>query len=81
MKNDYTENKEKLAERLKNVPAKIAIQEVRPIVQKEKNQKSHVNFWIPNDLMERLKIEGAKKKMTIKQIGIEAFNLYLQRKE
>lgn len=81
MKNDYTENKEKLAERLKKVPAKIPIQEVRPIVQKEENQKSHVNFWIPNDLMERLKIEGAKKKMTIKQIGIEAFNLYLQKKE
>lgn len=81
MKNNYTENKKKLAERLKKVPAKIPIQEVRPIVQKEENQKSHVNFWIPNELMEQLKIEGAKKKMTIKQIGIEAFNLYLQKKE
>jgi predicted ferric reductase len=81
MKNEYTENKEKLAERLKKVPSKIPIQEVRPIVQKEENQESHVNFWIPNHLMEQLKIEGAKKKMTIKQIGIEAFNLYLQKKE
>lgn len=40
-------------------------------------KEAHVNFWVPEELMEQLKIKAAKSRMTIKQIGIEAFEKYL----
>lgn len=74
MNTDYKENRSKLADKIKNVPTKLTIQEVKPIEQKElKEPESHVNFWMPSDLMEEIKILSIKQKKTLKQLGIEAF--------
>lgn len=78
MSTDYKENRTKLADKIKNVPSKLHIQEVRPVEEKKtKQEESHVNFWMPSDLMEEIKILSVKQKKTLKQIGIEAFKDFI----
>ena len=86
MKKDYNSNRQLLSERLKTETPKTPIQEVRPvetpIQPNEKSasvkvQEAHVNFWLPKELMQRVKVSSATTGKTIKQIGIEAFELYL----
>lgn len=79
MKKDYTDNRKKLAERIKNEPVQTPIQEVRPVkeVNTEK-EESHVNFWLPSSLMDSIKLVSVKQRKSIKQIGKEAFELYLK---
>lgn len=74
MNKDYQDNRKKLAEMVKTELPKTHIQEVRPIEKKkEKEEESHVNFWIPSSIMEEIKIISVKNKKTIKQIAFEAF--------
>jgi hypothetical protein len=74
MKTDYKENRTKLADKIKNVPTKLTIQEVKPIEQKEiKEPESHVNFWASSSIMDEVKILSIRHKKTIKQLGTEAF--------
>ena len=74
MKTDYKENRSKLADKIKNVPSKLTIQEVKPIEQKEqKKPESHVNFWTSSSIMEEVKILSVRHKKTIKELGAEAF--------
>lgn len=77
MKNEYQDNRKKLAEMIKTEPNKTPIQQVSPVTLKENKSESHINFWIPSDLMEELKLRAVKSKKSIKQIGIEAFEAYL----
>lgn len=78
MKSDYNEKRGKFAEMLKSKPVAVPVQEVRPVeVKPEKEPEAHVNFWIPEPLMERIKLHAVKSKKSIKQIGIEAFEAYL----
>ena len=79
MKNDYMANKEKLADRIKNKPANLPIQQVNPVKQKNTDAEAHVNFWISNELMRRLKRYAADNDLTIKEIGIQAFNQFLDK--
>ena len=91
MSNDYQNNRKRLGAMLKTETPKTPIQEVRPVEQppvvEEKikvegiNQRgeAHVNFWIPEELMEQLKIHAVKSRKTIKQVGIEALEAYLSK--
>lgn len=75
---EYEEGRKKLAGLLKTEPIKTPIQEVRPIVEDRKSEpQAHLNFWVPDELMTRLKVHSAKTKKSIKQIGIEAIEAYL----
>lgn len=74
MSTNYKENKSKLAEKLKSVPTKLPIQEVRLIEDKKpKEIQAHVNFWLSSSVMDEIKILSIKHKKTIKQFGEEAF--------
>ena len=74
-KSDYQTNRQKLGEFLKNEPARTPIQEVRPIEPSgplaptpvvtdasspPAKKDAHVNFWVSDELMERLKIHAVK---------------------
>ena len=73
MKTDYEDNRKKLADRLKKEPARVPIQEVKPVVKEQpKEPESHVNFWTHTSIMDELKILSVKQKKTIKQLGTEA---------
>lgn len=76
MKKDYQDNRQKLAERIRKEPVQTPIQEVRPIL--EVKEESHINFWIPSSLMDSIKMLSIKQRKSIKQIGQEAFELYLR---
>lgn len=77
MKSEYQDNRKKLAEMIRSEPTKTPIQQVRPVIAKEDKSESHINFWIPSELMDQLKLQAIKSKKSIKQIGIEAFQAYL----
>ncbi|MCK8496031.1 hypothetical protein M0L20_29465 [Spirosoma sp. RP8] len=93
MSKQYKDSLKGLGERLKSEPPKTPIQEVRPVesqpapapvkttTQGQKKKESHVNFWMPEELMERLKIYSAKSKKSIKQLGIEAIEEFLNKNE
>jgi rRNA-processing protein FCF1 len=73
-KTDYKDNRSKLAEKIKNAPSKLQIQEVRPIEEKKsKEAETHVNFWTSSTVMDEIKILSIKNKKTIKQLATEAF--------
>jgi hypothetical protein len=74
MNTDYKDNRSKLADRIKSTPAKVTIQEVKPIKEKEpKEPETHVNFWASSTIMDEIKILSIKNKKTIKQLATEAF--------
>lgn len=87
-KTDYKLALNQLGDKLASEPVSLPIQEVRPVepasagaapTEKINTAKkdSHINFWVPEELMERLKIHAARSKKTIKQIGIEALEQFL----
>lgn len=80
MKTNYAANRKKLADRVKKEPVNVPIQEVRQVVKsKAKEEKeSHVNFWMPTDLMDEIKVLSIRQKKSIKQLGIEAFTRLLK---
>ena len=53
-------------------------QKKNPTERKDNEGESHINFWVPNDLMETVKIHAAKTKKSLKQIGIEALKAYME---
>ena len=90
--NAYKNTLSQLSDKLKSESPKTPIQEVRPVEQaptvipvstatalnKGKSAgEAHLNCWIPNELMQQLKIHAAKSGKSIKQISIEALELYL----
>lgn len=91
-KSDYKKTMSELGAKLKDEPVKTPIQEVRPVepartapakteINETPKKEAHVNFWVPDELMERLKIHAAKSRKTIKQIGVEALEQYLGKHE
>lgn len=86
-KTDYKKTMSELGAKLLTEKPQTPIQEVRPVsgaapgkVNKAK-QETHVNFWVPDELMERVKIRAAKSRKSIKQIGVEALEQYLSTPE
>lgn len=88
-KNDYNANRKRLAAQLIAEPPKTPIQEVRPVepVSTTKaddttaKKDMHLNFWVDEQLMQRLKIHAVTNRKTIKQIGIQALEDYLNKHE
>jgi len=83
MSKDYQDNRKKLGAMLKSETPKTPIQEVRPVPSPEPvadagHRSSHLNFWVEDQLMQRLKVYAAKSRKTIKQIGKEALEAYLK---
>ncbi|GAB3225771.1 hypothetical protein [Spirosoma arcticum] len=91
MGNNYQDNRKKLGAMLKTEIPKTPIQEVRPVEQPPvvsekvkaesiiKKGEAHINFWVPEELMEQLKIHAIRSRKTIKQVGIEALEAYLSK--
>jgi hypothetical protein len=76
----YTDNRGKLGELLKTPATATPIQEVRPVESVEplpKENLRHINFWVSEQLMERIKIHSARSKKSIRQLGQEAFEQFL----
>jgi hypothetical protein len=74
MKQNYQDNRSKLADKIKNTSTKVPIQEVRLVEEKKvKDAEIHVNFWASSQVIDEIKIISIKSKKTIKQLGTEAF--------
>ena len=86
--NEYSNKLKQLGNRIKTEEPKLPIQEVRPVgaeptkteLSSSPKKEAHVNFWVPEELMEKLKIQSAISKKSIKQIGIEALEDYLKKR-
>ncbi len=88
MAKDYKGVMKGLSDKLKNEPSKTPIQEVRPVdptgserpgVAAPVKDEVHINFWIPEELMVKLKVRAAESRKTIKQLGIEAIEEFLNK--
>lgn len=75
---DYDENRSKLAGMIMNKPSAVPIQQVKPVSSKEDKDESHLNFWIPTELFNELKIHAIRTGSSIKQVGIDALEAYLK---
>ncbi|WP_138485048.1 hypothetical protein [Dyadobacter bucti] len=78
MGKDYDENRSRLAGMIKSKPSTAPIQQVKPIVSKEEKDESHLNFWIPTELFNELKMHAIRTGSSIKQVGIDALEAYLK---
>ncbi|GGH55835.1 hypothetical protein GCM10007423_63810 [Dyadobacter endophyticus] len=79
MNKEYDENRSRLAGMIKNKPSTAPIQQVKPIVPKEEKDVSHLNFWIPTELFNELKMHAIRTGSSIKQVGIDALEAYLKK--
>lgn len=79
MSKDYDENRSKLAGMIKSKPSTVPIQQVKPIARKEERDVSHLNFWIPTELFNELKMHAIRTGSSIKQVGIDALEAYLNK--
>ena len=68
-----------LAHKLKQERPKTPIQEVQPVkLQAAKDAEVQFNNWIPKDLLKRLKIFSIEHEQTLKDINIQALELFLK---
>jgi hypothetical protein len=63
-------------ERLKAEPAKLHMQEVKPISAVVEISESQLNVWIPDDLMKRIRLLSAETRKSQKEITIEALTKF-----
>ena len=72
----------KMGDLIKQLPNTVTpIQEVRPVESVAKKEETEdlarlSSMWIPAGLNKRLKVHAAESGMTIREISIEAFELY-----
>jgi len=68
-----------LANKLKQEPKKIPIQEVSPVKETvEKEPEVQFNNWIPKKLLKRLKAYGLEHEISLKDINTQALELFLR---
>jgi len=69
-----------LADKLKQERPKTPIQEVKPIKASaaEKVVEVQFNNWIPKALLKRLKAYGLEHDLSLKDINIQALELFLK---
>jgi hypothetical protein len=84
MAKDYLEKRSNFADRLKNTPTNLPIQEVTPVRPQPQVQTKppaveeiQINAWIPKDLMKRLKTKGLEDDKSLKNCIIEALENYV----
>ena len=76
----YEDNRNALAALIKKAPENpLPIQEVRPVpVTKPEEELAKINgFWVPAELAKKVKVHAAESGKSIREISIEAYNLYL----
>ena len=71
-----------LANKLKQERPKTPIQEVQPVKVQTVVKAAEVQFnnWIPKTLLKRIKAFGVEYDLSLKDINIEALELYLSQK-
>lgn len=71
-----------LADKLKQERPKTPIQEVQPVKAELSIKVPEVQFnnWIPKALLKRLKAHGLEHDLSLKDINIQALELYLSHK-
>ena len=72
-----------LANKLKTTPAQPPIQKVRPIKPPAPDKSTEVQFnnWIPRTLLKRLKTFSIEHEQSLKELNIQALELYLKSKQ
>lgn len=71
-----------LADKLKQERPKTPIQEVQPVKIEAAAKVAEVQFnnWIPKALLKRVKAHGVEYDLSLKDINIQALELYLSHK-
>jgi len=71
-----------LAEKLKKEQPKTPIQKVEPVkpAPTPKEPEAQFNNWIPKPLLKRVKAYGVEYDLSLKDINIQALELYLSQK-
>ncbi|MBS1519832.1 MAG: hypothetical protein JST50_02455 [Bacteroidetes bacterium] len=71
-----------LADKLKQERPKTPIQEVQPVKVEAVVKVAEVQFnnWIPKTLLKRVKAHGVEHDLSLKDINIQALELYLSHK-
>ena len=75
----YQDNRSALAALIKQEPASpTPIQEVRPVETKADFEElvRISGFWVPAELARKIKIHSAQTDKSIREISIEAYELY-----
>jgi len=68
-----------LANKLKQEQPKTPMQEVKPVkVQAAKDPEVQFNNWIPKDLLKQLKTFALEHDRSLKDINIQALELFLK---
>jgi hypothetical protein len=76
---DYQNKLGNLANKLKQERPKTPIQEVQPVkVTAVKDPEVQFNNWIPKGLLKRLKAFGLEHDQSLKDINIQALELFLK---
>jgi len=76
---DYQNKLGNLANKLKQERPKTPMQEVQPVkVQAAKKPEVQFNNWIPKGLLKRLKAFGLEHDQSLKDINIQALELFLK---
>lgn len=78
---DYKNALGDLAEKLKREPPRAPVQEVKAVKETvEKEPEVQFNNWIPKTLLKRLKAFGVEEDISLKDINIQALELFLKHK-
>ncbi len=79
---DYKSKLGNLADKLKNEQPKTPIQEVHPVkvIVAVKGAEVQLNTWIPKALLKRIKAYGLEHDLSLKDINIQALELFLEHK-
>lgn len=75
----YEDNRNALAALIKKAPENpLPIQEVRPVAAaKPEEELAKINgFWVPAELAKKVKVHAAESGKSIREISIEAYELY-----
>lgn len=76
---EYQNKLGSLAHKLKQERPKTPMQEVQPVkVQPAKDPEVQFNNWIPKGLLKRLKAFGLEHDQSLKDINIQALELFLK---
>jgi hypothetical protein len=76
---DYQNKLDGLANKLKQSPPKKPMQQVQPVkTAVAKDPEVQFNNWIPKGLLKRLKAFGLEHEQSLKDINIQALELFLK---
>ena len=80
MAKEYDQKRTNFADRLKNAPTAVQMQEVNPVANRNEpppEEQVQLNAWIPKSLMKKLKAKALDEEKSIKTCLSEALENYL----